>query len=85
MWADGKPLDPSPTIDQAVNGGFPWLEIECSRCKTRRDVDLARMPHIETTRVHDLAGRLRCARCAAAKKRPVATLLSLRPVHVTNR
>lgn len=21
MWADVKPVDPSPTIDQAVNGG----------------------------------------------------------------
>jgi hypothetical protein len=27
MWSDGEPIDPSPTIDQAVNGGFPWLEI----------------------------------------------------------
>jgi hypothetical protein len=21
MWADGEPIDPSPTIDQAINGG----------------------------------------------------------------
>src|SRR5258706_706441 len=40
MWSDSGPIDPSPTIDQAINGGFPWLEIECSRCKTPRDVDL---------------------------------------------
>jgi hypothetical protein len=33
LWADGEPIDPSPTIDQAVNGGHPWLAIECSRCK----------------------------------------------------
>lgn len=26
MWSDGGPIDPSPTIDQAINGGFPWLE-----------------------------------------------------------
>jgi hypothetical protein len=26
MWSDGEPIDPSPTIDQAINGGFPWLE-----------------------------------------------------------
>jgi hypothetical protein len=30
MWSDGEPIDPSPTIDQAVNGGFPWLEIQCA-------------------------------------------------------
>jgi len=23
LWSDGEPIDPSPTIDQAVNGGFP--------------------------------------------------------------
>ncbi|WP_245508624.1 SOS response-associated peptidase family protein [Bradyrhizobium zhanjiangense] len=40
MWSDGEPIDPSPTIDQAVNGGFPWLEIRCARCKTPSDVDL---------------------------------------------
>ena len=27
MWADGEPIDPSPTIDQAINGGYPWLQI----------------------------------------------------------
>jgi hypothetical protein len=28
MWADGEPIDPSPTIDQAINGGYSRLEIE---------------------------------------------------------
>jgi hypothetical protein len=64
MWSDGEPIDPSPTIDQAVNGGFPWLEIRCSRCKTPKDVDLAAMKHPPTTFVHDLASRLRCRKCA---------------------
>jgi hypothetical protein len=45
MWADGEPVDPSPSVDQAINGGYPWLEIECSRCKTKRDVDLAALRH----------------------------------------
>jgi len=22
MWSDGGPIDPSPTIDQAINGGY---------------------------------------------------------------
>lgn len=79
MWADGEPIDPSPTVDQAINGGFPWLEIECSRCRTKRDVDLAAIKHVETTCIHDLASRLRCDRCAKAGKRPIATLLQLEP------
>jgi len=77
MWADGGPNDPSPTVDQATNGGYSWLEIECSRCRTRRDVDLAALPHETTTFVHDLAGRLRCSKCAKANRRPAATLLQL--------
>src|SRR5258707_15723890 len=77
MWSDGEPIDPSPTIDQAINGGFPWLEIQCARCKTPNDVDLAALKHPPTTFVHDLASRLRCRKCAKAGHRPAATLLPL--------
>ncbi|MCK1757656.1 hypothetical protein IVA78_21130 [Bradyrhizobium sp. 137] len=77
MWADGSPIYPSPTVDQAINGGYPWLEIECSRCKNKRDVDLAALRHPPTTFVHDLASRLRCSKCAKANRRPAATLLQL--------
>ncbi|SED15104.1 hypothetical protein [Bradyrhizobium erythrophlei] len=77
MWADGGPIDPSPSIDQGVNAGHPWLEIKCSRCKTPR-IDLAALPHhVATTFVHDLAGRLRCQKCRKAGKRPAAELLQL--------
>jgi hypothetical protein len=30
MWSAGEPIDPLPTIDQAINGGYVWLQIECS-------------------------------------------------------
>jgi low affinity Fe/Cu permease len=76
MWADGEPIDPSPTIDQAVNGGYSWLQIECARCKA---VHLAALRHPPTTFVHDLASRLRCSKCAKAGRRPGATLLQLAP------
>src|SRR3954453_20098413 len=77
MWADGGPIDPSPTIDQAINGSYSWLQIECSRCKMKRDVDMAALHHPATTFVHDLASRLRCSKCAKANRRPPATLLQL--------
>ena len=79
MWSDGGPIDPSPTIDQAINGGYPWLEIKCSRCKTPSDVDLCALRHVPATCVHDLAGRLVCQKCKKAGKRPAATLLQLAP------
>jgi len=32
MWADGEPIDSSPTIDQALNGGYPIADpTGCSR------------------------------------------------------
>lgn len=77
MWSDGEPIDPSPTVDQALNGGYPWIEIECSRCRTKRDVDMAALRRPSTTFVHDLASRLRCSKCAKAGRRPAATLLQL--------
>lgn len=77
MWVSGTPIDPSPTIDQAINGGYPWLEIECSRCRTKRDVDMTALRHPPTTFVHDLASRLRCSKCAKSNRRPPATLLQL--------
>src|SRR5271155_1945108 len=49
MWSDGGPIDPSPTIDQAINGGYSWLEIQCARCKTPSDVDLAALKRPPTT------------------------------------
>jgi hypothetical protein len=79
LWSDGDPIDPSPTVDQAINGGYPWLEIACSRCKANRDVDLAALPHVSTTFVRDLGSRLVCQKCKGAGKRPPATLLQLMP------
>src|SRR3978361_107377 len=58
MWSDGEPIDPSPTVDQAINGGFPWLEIRCARCKTPNDVDLAALKHPPTTFRAEPASRL---------------------------
>src|SRR6202795_4026733 len=77
MWSDGEPVDPSPTIDQAVNGGFPLLEIQCARCKTPSDVDLAAMKRPPTLFVPAPASRLRCRKCAKAGRRAAATLLQL--------
>ncbi|MEA3154178.1 MAG: hypothetical protein QOK44_1767 [Betaproteobacteria bacterium] len=44
-----------------------------------RYVDLAALPHVPTTCVHDLAGRLVCQKCRKAGKRPAATLLQPTP------
>ena len=75
----------APRSPQAINGGFPWLEIKCSRCQTPRDVDLCVLPHVPTTCVHDLAGRLVCQKCKKVGKRPAPTMLQLARARVSRR
>ena len=61
----------------AVNGGHPWLEIRCARCKTPSEVNLAAVKHPPATFVHDLASRLRRRKCAKAGRRPATTPIQL--------
>jgi len=61
---------------------YSRLEIECSCCNTKRDVDLAALRHPPTMAIHDLASRLRCSKCAKAGRRPAATLLQLAQRHL---
>lgn len=32
MWSDGESIDPSPTIDQAINGGLPLPSLGVAVC-----------------------------------------------------
>ncbi|MEY9495848.1 hypothetical protein ABIF33_004868 [Bradyrhizobium elkanii] len=66
MWADGGPVDPSPSIDQTINASYPWLEIQCSRCKTPRAVNLAAPASLSDDH---LAGRFRCVKWSKTGKR----------------
>jgi hypothetical protein len=76
MWSDGEPIDPSPTIDQAINSGFSWLEIRCSRCKTPSDVRALQHPSRQArpplqARRHSSAGRVRLPAVISAPHAPV--------------
>jgi len=77
IWSDGGPIDPSPTVKRAVNGGFPWLLIACSRCKARyRSRRPATCEHNLRPRSHEPVS---CSKCKGVGKRPPATLLQLMP------
>jgi hypothetical protein len=58
MWSDSGPIDPSPTLDQAINGGYPWLEVECSMQDAAQRRSVCAAAHTPMTCVHDLASRL---------------------------
>ena len=79
MWSDGGPAQPSPMIGQAINGGFPWLEVKCSRCRTPNSVDLAAINCPADIPVHLLEDRLDCKKCKKAKWKGRGVLEQLAP------
>jgi len=48
------PAQPSPTLGDAINAGFGYLEVKCLGCNTHQTValDIVRRP--KTTPVHEL-------------------------------
>src|SRR5258706_14024127 len=51
MWSDGGPIDPSPTIDQAINGGYQLLHIQSPQRQTPPQGRLCVPPPVHTNPV----------------------------------
>jgi hypothetical protein len=62
------PAQPSPTLGDALNAGYVYLEVRCLGCDTHQTValDVARRP--ETTPIHEpeRSSDLRAAKLSAA-------------------
>ncbi len=58
------PAQPSPTLGDAINAGFGYLEVRCLGCDTHQTValDIVRRP--KTTPVHELERYMRCKDCS---------------------
>ena len=54
------PAQPSPTLGDALNAGFGYLEVKCLGCNTHQTValDIVRRP--KATPVHELERYMRC-------------------------
>jgi len=61
------PAQPSPTIVDALNGGFCYLEVRCLGCDTNQTValDIVRRP--KTTSIRELE---RCKDCSKLRDYP---------------
>lgn len=83
MWCDGGPAQPSPTIAQAINGGYPWLEVKCSRCHQPRSVDLRTIQRRPETPIWKLEGKAICYACEKRRwaGRGVLDQLAQQPRH----
>ena len=58
------PAQPSPTLGDALNAGFVYLEVKCLGCNTHQTIalDIVRRP--KATPVHELERYMRCRQCS---------------------
>ena len=79
------PAQPSPTLGDALNAGFGYLEVKCLGCNTHQTValDIVRRP--KSTPVHKLERYMRCKDCSEVRgyayKR--SHLVALRPTKIS--
>jgi hypothetical protein len=83
MIGYGGPVQPSPTIAEAISGGFYFLEVKCRRCSTHSIIDLSAVNEVRRkpeTPIWKLEASLRCRHCAEALRgrRPAANIVRLR-------
>ncbi|MEY9394015.1 hypothetical protein ABIF66_004678 [Bradyrhizobium japonicum] len=64
------PAQPSPTIGDAINAGYLYLEVRCLGCATNQTVALDIIRRAKTTPVHELERYLRCKDCSAVRAGP---------------
>jgi hypothetical protein len=64
------PAQPSPTLGDALNAGFAYLEVRCLGCDTHNTVSLAIIRRPKPTPVHELERYLRCKDCSQVRKYP---------------
>jgi|SoiMethySBSTD1v2_1073268.scaffolds.fasta_scaffold106082_2 hypothetical protein len=59
----GGPLQPSPSLRAAINGGFPFLRVECNACQQSAWVDLRNVRRPPATPLWKLEASLVCDPC----------------------
>jgi hypothetical protein len=86
MLGYGGPAPPSPTIADALNAGFGYLEVRCHGCNTSQTValDVMRRPKA-TTFVHELERYMRCKNCSTLRGYPYkrSQLVALRGTKIS--
>jgi hypothetical protein len=64
------PAQPSPTLGDAINAGFGYLEVKCLGCETHSAIDLTIVRRPKATPVHELERYMRCRSCSQARRYP---------------
>jgi hypothetical protein len=76
---------PSPTLGDALNAGYCYLEVRCLGCDTNQTValDIVRRP--KATPIHELERYMRCKDCSQERGYPYkrSHLVALRPTKIS--
>lgn len=64
------PAQPSPTLGDALNAGYGYLEVRCLGCDTHQTVALDVVRRPKTTPIHELERYMRCKDCSEVRGYP---------------
>jgi len=85
MLAFKGPAQPSPTLGDAFNAGYGYLEVRCLGCDTHQTValDIVRRP--KATPIHELERYMRYKDCSQVRGYPYkrSHLIALRATKIT--
>src|SRR6516225_9246242 len=85
MLAFKGPAQPSPTLGDALNAGYLYLEVRCLGCYTHQTValDIVRRP--KSTPIHELERYMRCRDCSQVRGYPYkrSHLVALRTTKIS--
>jgi hypothetical protein len=70
MLAFPGPAQPSPTLSDALNAGYSYLEVRCLGCDTNQTVALDIVRRQQATPVHELERYMRCKDCSQVRGYP---------------
>lgn len=85
MLAFQGPAQPSPTIGDALNARYCYLEVRCLGCDTNQTVALDIIRRPKTTPVHELERYMRCKDCSQVRGYPYkrSHLVALRTTKIS--
>ena len=70
MLAFKGPAQPSPTLGDALNAGYVYLEVRCLGCDTHQTVPLDIVRRPKTTAIDELERYMRCKVCSQVRGYP---------------
>jgi hypothetical protein len=85
MLAFKGPAQRSPTLGDALNAGYGYLDVRCLGCDTHQTVALDIVHHPKFTPIHELERYMRCKDCSEVRRYPYkrSHLVAVRPTKIS--